>query len=374
MSSEQPKPSRFDEDVHFNLVSPGPPRYQTYTGKPVRYFTVVDKQRGAVLGYVWANDEDDAAAWEPREAAGPRAFSEGGIWHARLEDAKQRGLLPSQALEELLASPEGNNGRAAPDCLTDAPNAATVENPRTTEPLTFEEVDSPQRYARTTDKPVQYVTVAGPQGTVLGYVWANDEDDAAGWQTNPGGGDEAFNMGALYVSKLRDAKARSAPPTTALSELIRESDPAGPSHIASGTPEQAPSLQDVSPKSRLEEPMFFREKPGGPARYQDWTEKPVQYLTIVDKESGSILGYLWAGDEDDASAYEPREAGGPRATNEGMVWINELRAAKARGLLPSQALAKLYGAPEHAGHGRPLPGSLADAPNAAAVEAIAFSC
>ncbi|KOG40886.1 hypothetical protein [Streptomyces resistomycificus] len=127
MSSERPINPRFDEDVHFNLVSPGPPRYRNHTDKPVRYFTVVDKQGGAVLGYVWAGDEDDAAMWEPREAAGPRAFSEGGIWHARLEEAKGRGLLPSQALAELLAQPEGNKGRALPDSLTDAPSATAVE-------------------------------------------------------------------------------------------------------------------------------------------------------------------------------------------------------------------------------------------------------
>ncbi|GAA3304148.1 hypothetical protein [Streptomyces cinereospinus] len=127
MSSERPINERFNEDVHFNLVSPGPPRYRTYTDKPVRYLTVVDKQDGVVLGYVWANDEDDAAAWEPREAAGPRAFSEGSIWHARLEGAKGRGILPSQALAELSADPEGVRGRVLPDSLIDAPNATVVE-------------------------------------------------------------------------------------------------------------------------------------------------------------------------------------------------------------------------------------------------------
>ncbi|MFE9167916.1 hypothetical protein [Streptomyces kebangsaanensis] len=127
MSSERPINPRFDDDMWFNQVSPGPPRYQTRTDKPVRYFTVVDKQGGAVLGYVWANDEDDAAAWEPRQAAGPRAMSEGSIWHARLEEAKGRGILPSQALAEMLANPEGNKGRALPGSLTDAPNAAAVE-------------------------------------------------------------------------------------------------------------------------------------------------------------------------------------------------------------------------------------------------------
>ncbi|MEG8275427.1 hypothetical protein [Streptomyces sp. AHA2] len=123
--------------------------------------------------------------------------------------------------------------------------------------------------------------------------------------------------------------------------------------------------------SRFEEDLQFREKPGGPARYRDWTEKPVQYFTVVDKESGTALGYVWAGDEDDAAAYEPRQEGGPRAVNAGIAWISRLRDGKARGLRPTQTLAELYADAEPRGRTRPLPGSLADAPSAAAVEALA---
>ncbi|MFD3497609.1 hypothetical protein [Streptomyces sp. NPDC058678] len=123
----QPVNPRFNDDVHFNLVS-GPPRYRNHTDKPVRYFTVVDKQDGAVLGWVWAGDEDDAAAWEPRQAGGPRAANEGGFWIRRLRDGKQRGLLPSQALAELYGTPEtAGKGRPHPGSLTDAPNADAVE-------------------------------------------------------------------------------------------------------------------------------------------------------------------------------------------------------------------------------------------------------
>jgi hypothetical protein len=127
MSSERPINRRFDEDVHFNLVARGPARYQTWTDKPVRYFTVADKEGGAALGYVWANDEDDAAAWVPHDAAGGRALAEGGHWHARLTEAKGRGILPSQALAEMLSSPEGNRGRALTGSLSDAPNADAVK-------------------------------------------------------------------------------------------------------------------------------------------------------------------------------------------------------------------------------------------------------
>ncbi|MGW9025534.1 hypothetical protein ACWGQ5_15185 [Streptomyces sp. NPDC055722] len=116
---------------------------------------------------------------------------------------------------------------------------------RMTEPLQFEEVDSPPRYATSTDKPVRYAAVADRHGTVLGYVWANDDDDAAGWKVRPAGGDEAFNMGALWVSKLHDAKVRGLAPTAALTEMIRESDPDKPSHIVSNSVKEAENLEIV---------------------------------------------------------------------------------------------------------------------------------
>ena len=128
MSSERTINPRFDDDLHFNLVKPGPPRYRTRTEKPVRYFEVADRENGLVLGYVWAGDEDDAAAWEPRQAAGPRALMEGLGWFNRLEKAKGRGIRPAQAIEEMLAEPAtGKFGRALPESLTDAPNAAVVK-------------------------------------------------------------------------------------------------------------------------------------------------------------------------------------------------------------------------------------------------------
>lgn len=128
VSEERPINPRFDDDVMFRQVAPGPPRYATTTDKPVRYFEVADKESGVVLGYVWASDEDDAAAWEARKAAGPRALMESSIWFHRLESAKGRGISPSQALQELLTEyADGKFGRARPDSLREAPNAAVVK-------------------------------------------------------------------------------------------------------------------------------------------------------------------------------------------------------------------------------------------------------
>ncbi|MFE9764304.1 hypothetical protein ACFYPC_07175 [Streptomyces sp. NPDC005808] len=128
MTSERPINPRYAEDTWFEEAPGGPPRYRDWTDKPVRYFVVVDKKDGAVLGYVWAGDEDDAAAWEPRQAAGPRALMESLGWFDRLGEAKGRGIRPSQALAELMTdSSAGKFGQALPGSLAEAPNAGVVE-------------------------------------------------------------------------------------------------------------------------------------------------------------------------------------------------------------------------------------------------------
>jgi hypothetical protein len=118
-------------------------------------------------------------------------------------------------------------------------------SPRMTEPLQFKEVDSPPRYARSTEKPVRYVAVADRQGMLLGYLWINDEDDAAGWKVRRAAGDEGYNKGSLWVSLLHDAKARGLAPSAALAEMIEASDPTRSSHIVAGPPAEAAGLDTV---------------------------------------------------------------------------------------------------------------------------------
>ncbi|WP_415950364.1 hypothetical protein [Streptomyces sp. KLOTTS4A1] len=118
-------------------------------------------------------------------------------------------------------------------------------SPRMTEDLHFRRTDGPPRYARRTDKPVQYLTIVDAAGAVIGYVWANDEDDAAGWTVRTAGGDEAFNLGFIWVTKLHEAKAQGLAPTAALAALVRDSDPSASSHVQSATPSEAPSLDAV---------------------------------------------------------------------------------------------------------------------------------
>ncbi|MER8085416.1 hypothetical protein ACFVZR_15040 [Streptomyces sp. NPDC058316] len=119
-------------------------------------------------------------------------------------------------------------------------------NPRLNEDLLFDEAPGgPPRYGSRSHKPVQYLTVADRDGETIGYVWANDEDDAAGWLVRKAGGDEAFNKGARWARKLHDAKARGIAPTAALAEMIEESDPSKSSHVVPGSLTEAPNVDVV---------------------------------------------------------------------------------------------------------------------------------
>lgn len=101
--------------------------------------------------------------------------------------------------------------------------------------------DAP-RYRKETDKPVRHLTVANARGEAMGYLWANDEDDAAGWCLRPAGDAAGLSQGVEWSGKLDDAKARGLVPTAALAELVRGSDPRCVSHIVRNSLTTAPSL------------------------------------------------------------------------------------------------------------------------------------
>ena len=107
------------EDLEPRIVS-GPPRYTSRTDKAVEYIALADQQ-DQVIGYIYANDEDDAAGWVLRPAAGVMATNLAAPWVRMLLDAKKRGLKPSAALDELI--------RAGTDYAT-APRTHAVANSR----------------------------------------------------------------------------------------------------------------------------------------------------------------------------------------------------------------------------------------------------
>jgi hypothetical protein len=115
-------------------------------------------------------------------------------------------------------------------------------NPRFADDMQMKLVDGPATYSRRTDKPVSHLSVADPAGTVIGYVWANDEDHAAGWVVPQGLPGSALNAGGSWVRALRDGKARGLAPSDLLAELARGANDNNLSHAVPDSLTQAPSL------------------------------------------------------------------------------------------------------------------------------------
>ncbi|MFE9453368.1 hypothetical protein [Streptomyces sp. NPDC006739] len=79
-----------------SLLPPSEEEYPETTEHPVHYYTVRDQ--GQILGYVWAAQADNAAGFEPRTAAGKRAFEAGRAWLLRLREAHRLGLQAPDVL------------------------------------------------------------------------------------------------------------------------------------------------------------------------------------------------------------------------------------------------------------------------------------
>ena len=115
-------------------------------------------------------------------------------------------------------------------------------NPRFAEDLQMRRVAGPARYNRTTDGPVTHLAVADRTGTVIGYLWANDKDVAAGWVVPAGLSANAVNAGGPWLRALRDGKARDLAPTDLLAELVRGAKDSEYSHAVRGSLAEDPSL------------------------------------------------------------------------------------------------------------------------------------
>ncbi|MER7177381.1 hypothetical protein [Streptomyces mesophilus] len=119
---------------------------------------------------------------------------------------------------------------------------------------------------------------------------------------------------------------------------------------------------------RLNEDLRFGRS-SGPPLYCPSTDKPVQYLTVVDALD-RVVGYAFAGDEDDAGGFCYRKVGGDEAYDKSVRWARMLRDAKAEGLAPTEALARLaaFGGDEDS---RVVPGPPLSAPDSAYVKELA---
>jgi hypothetical protein len=99
MSTDRKPPGYMTEDLQLREVS-GPPSYKGITDKPVEYIAIAN-QSDAVIAYIYANDEDDVAAWLARPAAGHEGHGAYYPWMIKLRALKARGVPPTAALDEL---------------------------------------------------------------------------------------------------------------------------------------------------------------------------------------------------------------------------------------------------------------------------------
>ena len=91
------------EDLEPRIVG-GPPRYTSRTAKPVQHIALATAD-GQLIGYLYANDEDDAAGWVAVAGLNPAGWNLATPWIRMLHEAKERGLKPTAALEEIQRAP-----------------------------------------------------------------------------------------------------------------------------------------------------------------------------------------------------------------------------------------------------------------------------
>lgn len=254
----------------------------------------------------------------------------------------------------------------------------------------------PGTYTPTAKGPVRYLPVT-LGGQVIGYLWASPTSNAAGFVRRMQSAEQAFRAPLTWSDRLRKSYAEGLAPTDALRHWIGvPEDPEG-GGIAAGEEEREaanlaelyeavnpgtePPPESVGPRGHLPDgtPLdrskgwgelspFTLTKPG----YSFQTDSPVRYLPVT--RNGTVLGYLWASETDDAADYQRRVPAGAEGFRAGSLWISRLDQCKQEGLAPLEALRRWVGAPPDAQAGEIAADAQEhEAPSLAALKEIAQS-
>ena len=122
--SKRKAPGFMTEDLQPRIVG-GPPRYKKHTERAVTHIAF-ETPEGRRIGFVYINDEDDAAGWLPIAGADAAALNFATPWVPMLHRAKERGLKPSKALEELLRATNPYT-RVVPGSLASSETLASLQ-------------------------------------------------------------------------------------------------------------------------------------------------------------------------------------------------------------------------------------------------------
>jgi hypothetical protein len=252
----------------------------------------------------------------------------------------------------------------------------------------------PDRYRLSAEESIRYLPVT-LEGEVIGFLWASPTEDAAGYVRRLDTSERAFRSPLTWSNRLREAYAEGAPALEALRRWVgAPEDPEGGGIAVEAQEREAASLADLyevaNPGSESPPEVagpagvfpdgtpldrskgwgdlspFTLERPG----YAFQTDTAVRYLPVT--KGGTVLGYLWASETEDAADYQRRVPAGADGFRAGGLWISRLDRCKQEGLPPLEALRRWVGAPEDAQAG----GIAADAqeqeaPSLDALKAIA---
>ncbi|MEU0452704.1 hypothetical protein ABZ322_06670 [Streptomyces sp. NPDC006129] len=126
-----------------------------------------------------------------------------------------------------------------------------LEVPRRTRWLLNQLPSGSEHFEACTESPVTFVeVVAGSR--VIGYLWAADNDDAAGYEPRTPSGDIAVEAGTAWLTRLSDAKQRGLSPAEALRELSARQGDSRAGTVVAGSLRRAASLEDLQDLSGRE--------------------------------------------------------------------------------------------------------------------------
>jgi hypothetical protein len=214
-----------------------------------------------------------------------------------------------------------------------------------------------------TESPVQYFPVTmGDE--VVGYIWAAETDDAAGFVRRLAAErHDTFDAAVHWDELLQEAYTAGLPPLQALQSWVGQPpDPEGGGIAADAVRQRAASLRalgnianpgyeeqvlrfpDGTPMDRGQRWEDLSPVATDQNRYKMSTDGPVRYLRVT--RGGEVLGFLWASETDDAAAFVARKGSGAAGFDAGGFWSGRLNRANAEGLTPLQAIRRWVGAPE----------------------------
>lgn len=98
------------------------------------------------------------------------------------------------------------------------PHSENSPAPRTQEDLDFVIVNEDRHYRSMASGPINFRAVRGAGG-LLGYLWASDQEDAAGFTSTPAAGDEGRNAAVFWYQQLRQMRRDGHSPSQALGML-----------------------------------------------------------------------------------------------------------------------------------------------------------